>query len=85
MAGPRGGHSRTHPTSYYSPPRRVEVDELSSLPSPSSSVVDLDSNAGTVETDILLSSYKGNKPEGKKCIVHVVFECKIVFLSGQLF
>lgn len=35
-------------------------DELSTLPSPSSSVVDLDSNAGTVETEVLLSSYKGS-------------------------
>lgn len=26
--------------------------------------MDLDSNAGTVETDVLLSSYKGEKPEG---------------------
>lgn len=37
-------------------------DEISTLPSPSSSVVDLDSNAGTVETEVLLSSYKGSKP-----------------------
>lgn len=37
-------------------------DELSTLPSPSSSVVDLDSNAGTVETEVLLSSYKGSRP-----------------------
>ncbi|XP_022784819.1 uncharacterized protein LOC111325284 isoform X2 [Stylophora pistillata] len=36
-------------------------DEISSLPSPSSSLVDLDSNAGTVETEVLLSSYKGNQ------------------------
>lgn len=35
-------------------------DELSTLPSPSSSVVDIDSNAGTVETEVLLSSYKGS-------------------------
>ena len=35
-------------------------NELSTLPSPSSSVVDLDSNAGTVETEVLLSSYKGS-------------------------
>ena len=34
--------------------------ELSTLPSPSSSVVDLDSNAGTVETEVLLSSFKGS-------------------------
>ncbi|XP_031566023.1 uncharacterized protein LOC116301150 [Actinia tenebrosa] len=62
--GSRGGQTRTTQySSRYSPSRRVEVDELSSLPSPSSSVVDLDSNAGTVETDILLSSYKGEKPE----------------------
>ena len=37
-------------------------DRISTLPSPSSSVVDLDSNAGTVETEVLLSSYKGSKP-----------------------
>lgn len=36
--------------------------ELSTLPSPSSSVVDLDSNAGTVETEVLLSSFKGTRP-----------------------
>lgn len=36
--------------------------ELSTLPSPSSSVVDLDSNAGTVETEVLLSTYKGSRP-----------------------
>ena len=36
--------------------------ELSTLPSPSSSVVDLDSNAGTVETELLLSSFKGSRP-----------------------
>lgn len=35
--------------------------ELSALPSPSSSVVDLDSNAGTVETEVLLSSFKGTR------------------------
>lgn len=35
--------------------------ELSTLPSPSSSVVDLQSNAGTVETEVLLSSYKGSQ------------------------
>lgn len=45
--------------------RRADIDELSSLPSAGSSLVDLDSNAGTVETDILLSSYKGEKPQGK--------------------
>lgn len=41
------------------PSRWSHADELSTLPSPSSSVVDLDSNAGTVETEVLLSSYKG--------------------------
>ena len=41
------------------PSRWGHDDELSTLPSPSSSVVDLDSNAGTVETEVLLSSYKG--------------------------
>ena len=39
-------------------------DELSTLPSPSSSVVDLASNAGTVETEVLLSSFKGARPPG---------------------
>ena len=39
--------------------------ELSTLPSPSSSVVDLNSNAGTVETEVLLSSYKGSNSSGK--------------------
>ena len=43
-----------HPAHSY----RANGDELSTLPSPSSSVVDLDSNAGTVETEVLLSSYK---------------------------
>ena len=38
---------------------------LSNLPSPSSSVVDLDSNAESEATDILLSSYKGPRPFGK--------------------
>ena len=38
---------------------------LSNLPSPSSSVVDLDSNAESEATDILLSSYKGLRPVGE--------------------
>ena len=52
--------------------------ELSTLPSPSSSVVDLDSNAGTVETEVLLSSFKGSRPlaSGKQsnntCIFYIL-------------
>ena len=47
-----------HPMAAYHS-RRDYDEELSTLPSPSSSVVDIDSNAGTVETEVLLSSYKG--------------------------
>lgn len=48
-----------HPVHAYHS-RSGKEGELSTLPSPSSSVVDLDSNAGTVETEVLLSSYKGS-------------------------
>ena len=41
---------------------------LSNLPSPSSSVVDLDSNAESEATDILLSSYKGPRPFSKEAM-----------------
>jgi len=60
--------------------------ELSTLPSPSSSVVDLDSNAGTVETEVLLSSFKGSRPlvSGKQsnntCIFYILHVSKLFFL-----
>ena len=48
-------------------------NELSTLPSPSSSLVDLDSNAGTVETEVLLSSYKGSHASTSgTCFVSIV-------------
>ncbi|XP_078374504.1 uncharacterized protein LOC144658050 [Oculina patagonica] len=50
-----------HPGRGYRSHKGID-DELSTLPSPSSSVVDLDSNAGTVETEVLLSSFKGSRP-----------------------
>ena len=53
-------------------PRGGKDDELSTLPSPSSSVVDLVSNAGTVETEVLLSSYKGSHTSASGTVYAVI-------------
>ena len=60
---------------------RWNYGDLSTLPSPSSSVVDLDSNAGTVETDVLLSSYKaGVHPSGESSIWSMLLTVTVSYL-----
>lgn len=71
----RHTRSRSSQPTYYSPMHRhADIDELSSLPSAGSSLVDIESNADTVETDVLLSSFKGDKPQGSEtvCVLEII-------------